>query len=137
MLNPSPLSDLNSRDIIRQRSNVNHSKLTLSPFHSRLHTVLYYRLKSGALLLNSLLFNWKLHHSPLCQVCFSTDETIQHVLFDCQPLSVETISLKRLCYMANIPNTCTAILNSKLPWYTDRKTFKASIDIIKKKQIDY
>ena len=35
LLNPSPLSDLNSRDIIRQRSNVNHSKLTLSPFHTR------------------------------------------------------------------------------------------------------
>ena len=136
MLNPSPLSDLNSRDIIRQRSNDNHSKLTLSPFHTRLHTVLYYRLKSGALLLNSLLFNWKLHHSPLCRVCFSTDETIQHVLFDCQPLSVETISLKRLCYIANIPNTYTVILISNLPWHLDRKIFKASIDILKKSQTD-
>ena len=57
MLSPSPSSDLNSRDIIRQRSKVNHSKLMLSPFHTRLNTVLYYQLKSGVLLLNTLLFN--------------------------------------------------------------------------------
>ena len=54
LLNPGPLFDLNLRDIIRQRSNINHSKLTLYPFYSQLHTVLYYRLKSGALLFNSL-----------------------------------------------------------------------------------
>ena len=67
MLIPSPFSGLNSQYIIRQRSNVNHSKLILSPFHTRLNTVLYYQLKSGTLLLNSLLFNWKLHHSPCMQ----------------------------------------------------------------------
>ena len=66
MLIHSPSSDLSSRDIIRKRSNVNHSKLILSPFHTRLNTVLYYWLKSGALLLNSLLFNWKLHHFSFC-----------------------------------------------------------------------
>jgi hypothetical protein len=65
LLNPGPLSDLNSRNIIRQRSNVNQSKLTLFRFHSRLHAVLYYRLKSGALFLNSLLFNWKLYEDTL------------------------------------------------------------------------
>ena len=38
MLIPNPFSDLNSHDIIRQRSNVNHIKLFLSPFHTRLNT---------------------------------------------------------------------------------------------------
>ena len=74
--------------------------------------MLYYRLKSGALLLNSLFFNWKLRHSPLCRVCVSTDETIQHVFFDCQGLSEETISLNHFCSLAKIPNTDTAILKS-------------------------
>ena len=37
MLIPNPFSDLNSHDIIRQRSNVNHIKLFLSLFH-RLNT---------------------------------------------------------------------------------------------------
>jgi len=130
MLIPSPSSDLNLQDIIRQRSNVNDSKLILSPFHTRLNTVLYYRLKSGALLLSSLLFNWKLHHSLLCRVCFSADETIQHILFDCQAQSEETIALKRFCSLAKIPNTYTAILDSNLPWEIDRKIFKAAIDIL-------
>ena len=91
---------LNSRDIITQRSNANHSKLTLSLFHTRVNTVLYYRLKSAALLLNSLLFNWKLHHSPLCRVCFSADETIQHISFNYQAQNEETIALKRFCSLA-------------------------------------
>ena len=135
MLFPSPSSDINSRDIIRQRSKVNHSKLMLSPFHTRLNTVLYYRLKSGALFLNSLLFNWKLHHSPLCRICFSAEETIQHMLFDCQAQSEETVALKRLCSLAKIPNTYTAILDANLPWEIDRKIFKAAIDTLKKRNI--
>ena len=135
MLSPTPPSDLNSRDIIRQRSKVNHSKLMLSPFHTRLNTVLYYRLESGALLLNSLLFNWKLHHSPLCRICFSAEETIQYILFDCQAQSEETVALKRFCSLAKIQNTYTAILDSNLPWDIDRKIFKAAIDTLKKRNI--
>ena len=135
MLIPSPFSGLNSQYIIRQRSNVNHSKLILSPFHTRLNTVLNYQLKSGALLLNSLLFNWKLHHSLVCKVCFSADETIQHLLFDCQAQSEETIALKRFCSLAKIPNTYTAIMDSNLSWDIDCKIIKASIDILKKRNI--
>ena len=132
---PSPSSDLNSQDIIRQRSIVNHSKLTLSLFHSRLNTVLYYWLKSSALLLNCWLFNWKQQYPPLCHVCFSTDETIQNVLFNCQALSEETISLKRFCFLAKIPNTYTAILNSNLPWHINCKIFKASVNILKRDKL--
>ena len=115
MLIPSPSSDLSSRDIIRQRSIVSHSKLISSLCHTKLNTALYYRLKTGALLLNSFLFKWKLNHFLICRVRFSTDETIQHVLFDCQVLSEETISLKCFCSLAKIPNTYTAILTSNLP----------------------
>jgi hypothetical protein len=53
-----------------------------------------------------------------------------------QQLSVETISLKRLFFTANIPNTYIAILNSNLPWHVDENIFKASIDILKKRLID-
>ena len=67
---PSPSSDLNSQDFIRQRSNVNQSKLILSSFHTRLNTVIYYWLNSGALLLSSLLFKWKLHHSLYAESAF-------------------------------------------------------------------
>jgi hypothetical protein len=41
-----------------------------------------------------------------------------------------------LCFMANIPNTYTAILSLNLPWHVDRKIFQASIDILKKSLID-
>ena len=92
-------------------------------------------MRPGALFLNSLLFNWKLHHSPLCQIWFSTDETNQHVFFDCQAQSEETISLKCFCSLARIPNIYTAILNSNLSWDIDCKIFKAYINILKKRNI--
>ena len=45
MLIPSPSSNLNSQDIMRQISNDNYSKLILSPFHTKLNAMLYHGLK--------------------------------------------------------------------------------------------
>ena len=64
-----------------------------------------------------------------------TEETIQHILFDCQAQSEETVAFKRFCSLAKIPNTYTAILDSNLTWEIDRKIFKAAINTLKKRNI--
>ena len=83
-LNPIPSSDLNTRDIIKQRSKLSHSKLDHPSTQDCIYTVLYFQLKSGALFLSSVLFKWTLHDSPLCCVSFSANETIHQLLFECQ-----------------------------------------------------
>ena len=73
--------------------------------------------------------------SQQMKVCFSKNETIHHALFVCHALSEGTISLKCFCSFDKIPNTYTAILNSNLCWDIDHKIFKASVDILKKRNI--
>ena len=73
------------------RSRINHiwTNLSLqlsSPFQSRLASNTYFRIRAGSVYLDKEKYRANQLQSPLSRFCYQWEESLQHILFDCQDL---------------------------------------------------
>ena len=124
----------NYRDVVRATTNITYQRFLYPPFKSKDFNMIYYKLKTGTILLNADLFKWGIHHTPLCRKCFETVETdAQHVLFDCIPGDNDSRRLRNYCHQLKIPLTSDGLINCSLSHELEAIIYRLMISILKRR----
>ena len=123
----------NYRDVVIARTNITYQRFLYPPFKSKDLNMIYYKLKTGTILLNADPFKWGIHHTPLCRKCFQTVENAQHVLFDCIPGDNDSRRLRNYCHQLKIPLTFDALVNCSLSHELEAIIYRLMISILKRR----
>ena len=119
------------RDAIRNRHPYRKPPPALAPiFKEPEINRAYFKIKSLAVILRREEFRWKQYSDPNCRLCNLTEETLQHLLFECTASTPGIYKLHTLSQNFKLPLDINLIVDAPLPASIEKKFYREAIDVL-------
>jgi hypothetical protein len=90
----------------------------------------YFKIKSLAVILRREEFRWKQYSDPNCRLCNLTEETLQHLFFECTASTPGIYKLHTLSQNFKLPPDINLIVDAPLPASIEKKFYREAIDVL-------